>query len=199
MPRIRTNHYEDARNQIIAAAQTIARKDGWDAVTLDAIAQQVGVTKPALYTYFKNREDLLREVFYVVVRNIRSSLKSTLENENDMYQIIRNLANLFFEQQETSGNIFFQLPMKMIRDLRGNEDVSSILDDCRHLIGYSLEQAQQAGKLSPLIDIAESTTAIIMMAYSISGARVMMNIDMAETKKIWITAIERILMLEPYK
>ena len=63
----RINAKEDAKKKIIAAALDIAAEHGWDAVTLDAIAQNVGVTKPALYSYFENREALLRDVLFEVV------------------------------------------------------------------------------------------------------------------------------------
>jgi AcrR family transcriptional regulator len=166
-------------------------------VTLDAIAQHVGVTKPALYSYFRNREDLLREVMYEVFGNIRSSLEPTLAQENDIHRLIRNIADLFFEHQEASANLFFQIPIRLIHDLQSREDFVCILNDCRRLLSASLRQAQSEGTLSREIDPDESTIAIIMMAMGISGSTLMIELDMAATKKIWIASVERILLLEP--
>ena len=74
---------------------------GWDAVTLDAIAQNVGVTKPALYSYFKNREALLREVTLEVVRNIQAGLGTTLAHDNDIHRIIWDFAQSALRATET--------------------------------------------------------------------------------------------------
>jgi len=56
------------------------------------------VTKGALYSYFENRDALLREVICEVLRNIRLGLKVTLENTDDIHITIVDLADLFFEQ-----------------------------------------------------------------------------------------------------
>jgi AcrR family transcriptional regulator len=54
MPRINTEYREDAKKKIIDAAVEVAAEDGWGALTLDAVARKVGVTKGAFYSYFAN-------------------------------------------------------------------------------------------------------------------------------------------------
>jgi AcrR family transcriptional regulator len=197
MPRIKTKHHEEARNQIIAAALAIAAKNGWDAVTLEAIARYVCVTKPALYSYFKNREDLLHAVVYVVFENIRSSLKLILTDENNIHRLVRNLADLFFEQQEASANLFLQIPIKMMKDLQSSEDFIFIFNDCVRLICTTLSRAQSAGMLAPTVDPDESTIAIVMMAMGLTVNTLPLKLDVPTAKRIWITSVERLLLLEP--
>ena len=43
------------------AARLFAAK-GYHATTLDQIAEEIGVTKPALYYYVTNKEDILRTI-----------------------------------------------------------------------------------------------------------------------------------------
>lgn len=49
----------DTGAEIRAAARTLLVEHGIDAVTLRAIARQLGITAPALYRYYNSREDLL--------------------------------------------------------------------------------------------------------------------------------------------
>ncbi len=51
------------RVEILAAAQHIIRSQGFDALSLRALAKSVGVTAPALYEYFGNKDAILRAVF----------------------------------------------------------------------------------------------------------------------------------------
>lgn len=51
------------RAEILNAAQHIIRTDGMDALSLRALAKSVGVTAPALYEYFPNKEAILRALF----------------------------------------------------------------------------------------------------------------------------------------
>lgn len=51
------------RAEILTAAQHIIRTQGMDALSLRAIAKAVGVTAPALYDYFPNKDAILRGLF----------------------------------------------------------------------------------------------------------------------------------------
>jgi AcrR family transcriptional regulator len=51
------------RTEILTAAQDIIRTKGMDALSLRALAKAVGVTAPALYEYFPNKEAILRALF----------------------------------------------------------------------------------------------------------------------------------------
>ncbi|MDD1694896.1 MAG: TetR/AcrR family transcriptional regulator [Methanoregula sp.] len=197
MPRIKTKHREEARNQIIVAALAVATEKGWDAVTLDAIAQHVGVTKPALYSYFENREALLRDVLFEVFQNIVALLEPTIAHDDDIHRIIRNLAELFFEQQKPYANLFFQIPIRMIHDQKSGEEFSRIIDTCRGIIHDSLVRAQAGGGLSHEIDPDESTNAIILMAMGIHVGSSVMDLDANTAKMIWITSVEKLLLIEP--
>ena len=50
---------ERNRDEILAAARIVLARDGAQAFTLPAVAHQAGVSKPAVYYYFANREALV--------------------------------------------------------------------------------------------------------------------------------------------
>lgn len=50
---------EERRTQLMDAALTIIVRDGYDAVSIDAIAREAGVTRPVVYGVFEDLRDLL--------------------------------------------------------------------------------------------------------------------------------------------
>ncbi len=55
-------HHGDLKASLIAAAGAILKRDGADALSLRAIAQEVGVSHTAPYSHFKNKKELIRSV-----------------------------------------------------------------------------------------------------------------------------------------
>lgn len=50
---------EVRRQQLLDATLRLASRDGYTAVTMEAVAREAGVAKPVLYAVFPNRDDLL--------------------------------------------------------------------------------------------------------------------------------------------
>jgi len=197
MPRINAEYRDDARKKIMAAALDLAMENGWDAVTLDAIAQNVGVTKPALYSYFDNIEALLREVNLEAVRNIQAGLEATFAHTNDIRRIIRSLADLIFEQQKPYANIIFQMPTRLRQDPKHREEFTRMFDHSRIIIRDGLVREKSRGNLLDEIDPDAVTCMIIAMTMGLQTNSDFLNLDVVAAKKIWIDAVERLLLLVP--
>ncbi len=50
------------RRQILTAARNIGIQSGWKAVTIRAVAQQLGYTAPLLYEHFRDKQEILTEL-----------------------------------------------------------------------------------------------------------------------------------------
>jgi len=197
MPRINTEYREDAKKKIIAAAIEIASEKSWDAVTMDAIAKKVGVTKGALYAYFDNSEALLRAVILEVFANVRAGLTDTLADDEDVHRIVRNLAELIFEQQKPYSTIFYQLPIRIPQDEQYREEFSRIFDANRIIICNCLKGLRTKKKLPETIDPEEVSHAIIGLTMGLRITSLFLGKDSEKTKKIWIDSVERLLMAGP--
>jgi AcrR family transcriptional regulator len=51
------------RKAILEATRELCRNQGYEAMTMDAVALHAGITKPTLYTYFPKKEELAVEAF----------------------------------------------------------------------------------------------------------------------------------------
>ena len=58
-PATEPNANPARRKQIVDAAREIAASRGWSAVTVRAIGSRIGCSAPAIYQYFKNKDEVL--------------------------------------------------------------------------------------------------------------------------------------------
>jgi len=195
MPRI--NAHEEARKKIIAGALEVAAEKGWDAVTLEAIAQNVGVSKPALYSYFDNREALLRTIILEVAENIHFGLEKILTQSDDIHLIIRNLAELLFDQQKPYASIFFLLPSRPSPDPKHPEEFVHMFDKSRILLRDGLVRLKSKRELPPEVDPDAANYMIIAMTMGMITSSRFLEMDSNIVKKIWIEAMDRYLLIEP--
>ncbi|MDD4138336.1 MAG: TetR/AcrR family transcriptional regulator [Methanoregula sp.] len=193
MPRI--NAHEEARKKIIAGALEVAAEKGWDAVTLETIARNVGVSKPALYSYFDNREALLRAIIIEVAENIHTGLETILMQSDDIHLIIRNLAELLFEQQKPYASIFFLLPSRPSPDPKHPEEFVHIFDNSRMLLRDCLVRLKSKRKLPYEVDPDAANYMIIAMTMGMITSSRFLEMDNNTVKMIWIEAMERYLLI----
>ncbi|MDD1689242.1 MAG: TetR/AcrR family transcriptional regulator [Methanoregula sp.] len=193
MPRINAEYREDAKKKIVAAAIGIAAETGWDAVTMESIAQKVGVTKGALYAYFENRDALLHAVILEVFANVRAGLVSTLADEEDIHRIILNLAEFIFEQQKPYATIFYQLPIRIPQDSQYREEFSQIFDRNRLVLRDCIERFKTAGKVPGNVDPEATSGAIIALTMGLRITSLFLGKDTDEAKKTWVDSVEKIL------
>jgi AcrR family transcriptional regulator len=197
MPRINTEYREDAKKKIIAAALEIVAERGWDAATLDAISQKVGVTKGALYAYFENSEALQREMILVVFGRVRAGLEAALEKDEEVPATIRNLAGLIFDQMKPYAAVFCQMPVRIPTDSRYREEFTRIFDGNILLFRDFLARGMADRKIPRQADPAAAASAIIALTLGLRISSLFLGKDDTETKKIWIDTVEQILGLGP--
>ncbi|MFS0898844.1 TetR/AcrR family transcriptional regulator [Mycolicibacterium litorale] len=65
-----------SRESIVNAALTFLDRDGWDALTINALATQLGTKGPSLYNHVHSLDDLRRTVRMRVVGDIIDMLKT---------------------------------------------------------------------------------------------------------------------------
>jgi AcrR family transcriptional regulator len=58
-PKQTSEQVAEMRERILQAAVDILRREGFEAVSIRAIAERLGVSHMTLYTYFRNREELM--------------------------------------------------------------------------------------------------------------------------------------------
>jgi AcrR family transcriptional regulator len=83
---------EEARGQILEAAQTTFLRFGVAKTTMDDIAKAAGVSRPTIYRYFRDRDTLIAELIRLRSRKLFvRGTKFVLERENFRDQLVDGL------------------------------------------------------------------------------------------------------------
>src|SRR3954449_4625501 len=72
------------RSEIKAAALAQVAEDGAQGVSVNAIAKELGVSGPALYRYFANRDELLAELVVDAYRDFARALAVAADRDRGL-------------------------------------------------------------------------------------------------------------------
>lgn len=85
-----------AKEPIVTAAAALFRERGFAATSMQEIADAVGLTRPALYYHFRNKEEILASlVEEVTLKSIRSALQLNAEPSADPSRILRTIVTTY--------------------------------------------------------------------------------------------------------
>lgn len=108
MPKVVPEYKEDAKRRIIEAAMDVIAERGCDQMTFDDVAKKIGVTKGAVYWYFKSKEDLIAAVLNKFQNDIERTSFDSFYNrplENAFVQIF----DRFSLSDDRQRAIFFEM------------------------------------------------------------------------------------------
>ena len=90
---------KDTKEKILNIAEDLFSEKGFDATSVDLIAQKAGVNKALIYYHYKNKQDLLNSLFKRTLDEmfsiicISSNLSDIQSDDNEMEQNIINMIN----------------------------------------------------------------------------------------------------------
>ena len=75
---------DDARERILAAAERCIDRHGIRKTTMDDVASEVGLSRPSVYRYFADRDDLLLELITRHARVINDQARKAISRQNNL-------------------------------------------------------------------------------------------------------------------
>jgi len=72
---------EERRNQILEAAMAVFARQGFDQARMDDIAQEAGLSKGALYLYYKSKDAIIAAILQFFFSRAMKKLQGFLESE----------------------------------------------------------------------------------------------------------------------
>jgi len=101
----------ERRDEVIRVATRLFAAKGYYATTLDQIAEEIGITKPALYYYITNKEDILRTIINQMLEPMQEAVdigKSSMSPVEKLRKIMKTLIQSAAERKETTLLAFEQ-------------------------------------------------------------------------------------------
>ena len=175
---------QKTRQYLLDAALEVFWRDGVTRASLQAIAQEAGVTRGALYWHFKNKEDLFETLFEQQYADFFAAFNDqTLRDNQDVWTHLQHNLTTMFETLATreSKHKYCNVMFSKCEQTAGNETITELA--CRYhrlfqkQIAYALQLSREQGRLPENTDIE---LAAIYLESSLVGLI-----------KIWIDEPER--------
>lgn len=159
---LRTEVQEFKRRRILEEARELFFAHGYESTTLDAIAEALNVTKPFLYSYFRNKSEILNAICEIgITKSIEAldeALATRLPFPEKLRLIVENVTTIIITNQKYI--------VVYIREEKNLEQ-----QEARYLMGLRRDFDQRLAKLleegaaSGDFDVEDASLA----AVSISG------------------------------
>ena len=175
---------QKTRQHLLDAALEVFWRDGVTRASSQAIAQEAGVTRGALYWHFKNKEDLFETLFEQQYADFFAAFNDqTLRDNQDVWTHLQHNLTTMFETLATreSKHKFCNVMFSKCEQTAGNETITELA--CRYhrlfqkQIAHALQLSREQGRLPENTDIE---LAAIYLESSLVGLI-----------KIWIDEPER--------
>ncbi len=142
---------EQRQAELLESAVAVFAERGYQATTMDEIAERAGVSKGMLYIYFKNKEALFGAVFRWFGQQIGELMVDAIGDIEDEVEQIRRITTLWAEvaiQQREFVPLFLDFwAAASLRGMRNDyaEDLATMYDEYRTLIIGIIERGQAKG------------------------------------------------------
>lgn len=82
----------EREHRIVAAAREIAEREGWNAVTIRRLAEEIEYSQPVLYSHFENRDAIVAAVAVEGFNEITAALRKAASESTGRQNALRNVA-----------------------------------------------------------------------------------------------------------
>ena len=179
MPKVVPEYKEIAKFKIIQAAIKIFYKKGYHGSKMDEIAEEVGVSKATLYTYFKSKEDLLKAIW--ISSNQTLDFKKSFEGQ-DYPKVLEELYKMM---SESSG---MHLSFEITALSAHNENIKKInkeaYEEKMGALKAYLENQQENGLIRKDIN-ADVLAQILTAIYTDVATQLLIGMDKTEVHENW--------------
>ncbi len=173
LPRKTKEDSIKTRNRLLEAALDVFCKKNFSDVTLSEIAEQVGMTKGALYWHFKNKNDLLLQLIEEICLDSEKEFAEKF-NEPEKLPDLRD----YYKKKlviPDKNNRFLKIHTLMLRHFEWPEDVRSKVFSLlkeqiireKAMINNILLKSQQEGIIRSDIEVEDVAVAITSVFYGL--------------------------------
>lgn len=82
----------EREHRIVAAARVIAEREGWDAVTIRRLAEEIEYSQPVLYSHFENRDAIVAAVAVEGFREFTVVVREAASGSSGRRNVLKNVA-----------------------------------------------------------------------------------------------------------
>lgn len=179
--------------QTVAAAHALFAEHGYAAVTMDGVAAAVGVTKPLLYNYFGNKEQLYLACLERAGDGLVATVVEAVAQTNEPAEALRAGLRAFFEfvdEDRSAWAVLFDETLPAGGEIA--DEVAGYRTRLRDLVSVSmLEQIAPEHRDRARTEVEALSTAVMGAAESLVRWWLQNNdMSAAEVAELLISTVE---------
>jgi AcrR family transcriptional regulator len=177
---------QQTREHLLAAAAEVFAERGFHGASLDEVAAVAGFTKGAVYSNFKNKEDLFLALFKANYDREMDGIRAVLKNSEVPPEArISDFVALIREQTAIGGRnfslLYQEFSLYAARNPELQEELSRIDDEGAHALADILQAERQRVGLEPLASPLQTARIVEILFRGIGQLRVLQP-DVADDK-----------------
>lgn len=151
---------------LLQAAALLFARHGYHGVSLDAVAEEAGFTKGAVYSHFAGKQDLLANLLEFCCERQHSQIRSILAGPEPLEERIRQISMWFFRppgEMEDWSLLYVELWLQAMREPGLRPRMQQIHRWSCQSVAQMIEQQAQARGVAlamPAGDLARAVLAL---------------------------------------
>jgi AcrR family transcriptional regulator len=93
----KTRERDERERRIVVAARTIAERDGWAAVTIRRLADEIEYSQPVLYSHFQNREEIVGAVAIEGFSELAAIMRAATDPSSTPKEKVESVATAYLD------------------------------------------------------------------------------------------------------
>lgn len=144
---------EERREQIIAAAMAVFARLGFHESRMDDIAEESGLSKGAIYWYFKSKDDIIAAIMDRFIGREIEGLEAALKLQAPASEKLLQLSSMFVEEMRSMIDmmpILYEFYAVATRKKSVRKALMRYFQPTRKLLGALIQQGVDAGEFAPV-------------------------------------------------
>jgi AcrR family transcriptional regulator len=183
MPRVVPEYREEARRRIIEAGFAVLAKKGYCATTMDDIAAHIGVSKGAIYLYFKNKDDLVLEIIKTMDMDVQETMTGAF-SDNVPLEGWTVILDRYLDKDVVDNSLFTEVLAMTARNEVIKENLSQKIMVWLDMATQNFARQQSNGLVRKDIDPRTLGVAVISVFFGLRNLSAV-GIDQKEIRKRW--------------
>ena len=181
MPRIGSEEYkEHVRKKITNVGLEVFARKGYRQTTMNDVAKEMNVTKPTIYLYFKNKEQLLEAISETHQAHLNDRLRQWV-NEGNLWNYKTILENQ--GRSSIQNEHLLQLMLEIISEASRNAAIKKIVVENFETRRKIIEEALEDRRRKKLIHSKNDSRSLSLAFITILiGHQVLQSLKIDETE-----------------
>ena len=167
----------ETREKIFNTALDLFAKWGFNATTIDAIAEKADIGKGTFFNYFENKESILLRFREMQMERAKTFVTESIDSNESIYSLVYKLSLTMTTEQRESPILFQSLMTAIFSNEAVRAKIAEGLEQGRELLAVLVGKRQQSGEIRsdlPAMEIARSFQEMVfgtMMVWSFAPDR----------------------------